>query len=98
MFTKILKFLSLLVIAFVLTFIVLLYQAISSLPSYKKLAEYYPSSVNNIYSSDGILIEQFGKESRIFVPIDNIPEKLINAFIATEDQNFYSHPLRFFYL
>ena len=76
----------------IIIILALFYKAISTLPSYEKLAAYYPPSVNNIYSSDGMLIEQFGMESRVFIPIDNIPEQLMNAFIATEDQHFYSHP------
>ena len=69
----------------------LVYKSIQDLPTYDQLASYYPNSVNRIYSSDGILIEEFGKEHRIFVPIENMPKALINAFIAVEDHNFYTH-------
>jgi penicillin-binding protein 1A len=70
---------------------IIIYKAIDDLPSYEQLADYYPNSVNRIYSSDGILIEEFGKEHRIFIPIENIPSTLINAFLAIEDHNFYHH-------
>ncbi len=32
-----------------------------------------------------------GDENRIWVPIKEVPQNLINAFIAIEDQRFYSH-------
>lgn len=61
------------------------------LPDYSQLKEYHPPSVTRIYSSDGKLIEEYAKEHRIFVPIDNIPKSLIEAFVAAEDKNFYDH-------
>lgn len=45
----------------------------------------------SIYSSDGLLIEQFGKKIRTPTTIDKIPKSLINAFISSEDGNFYNH-------
>jgi penicillin-binding protein 1A len=36
-------------------------------------------------------LSEFSKEKRIFVPIQNIPQDLIEAFLAAEDSNFYSH-------
>lgn len=44
-----------------------------------------------IYSKDGKLMAVFGKIKRKPVSIDSIPETLINAFIAIEDQRFYEH-------
>lgn len=61
------------------------------LPSYDQLEQYYPPSITRIYSADGKLIEEYAKEKRVFVPINSIPKHLINAFIAGEDKNFYTH-------
>jgi penicillin-binding protein 1A len=61
------------------------------LPDYSQLQSYYPPSITRIYSADGKLIEEFAKEKRIFVPINAIPQKLKEAFIAGEDKNFYYH-------
>ncbi|GAB4163004.1 MAG: penicillin-binding protein 1A [Rickettsiaceae bacterium] len=61
------------------------------LPDYSQLKQYYPPSVTRMYSADGKLIEEFAKEHRIFVPISSIPKPLIEAFIAAEDKNFYTH-------
>jgi penicillin-binding protein 1A len=46
---------------------------------------------SRLYAADGGLISEFSKEKRIFVPINNIPKNLINAFLAAEDANFYKH-------
>ena len=34
---------------------------------------------------------QYSRQRRVFMPIDSIPKKIQQAFIATEDKNFYSH-------
>ncbi len=62
------------------------------LPDYSQLAEYSPPTVTRLYAADGRIIEEYAKERRLFVPINAIPKRLVNAFIAAEDKNFYSHP------
>lgn len=45
-----------------------------------------------IYDKNGDLITDFkGTENRIDATIDEIPQNLINAVIAVEDQRFYTH-------
>ena len=45
-----------------------------------------------IYDSEGELITMYsGVQNRMWASIDEIPENLKNAFIATEDARFYSH-------
>ena len=61
------------------------------LPDYEALKVYEPPIVTRIYASDGRLTAEFAQEKRVFVPIENIPDLLKNAFIAAEDQNFYHH-------
>lgn len=46
----------------------------------------------SIYTRDGLLIAQFGEKKRSPVDINEVPQQLINAFLAAEDGNFYSHP------
>ncbi len=69
----------------------LFYYASQDLPDYSQLARYSPPSVTRMYTSDGKLIEEYAVEHRVFVPIESIPKSLIEAFIAAEDKNFYSH-------
>ena len=61
------------------------------LPDYEQLKNYNPIITTRVYAANGSLISEFSKEKRIFVPITNIPENLINAFLAAEDANFYKH-------
>jgi len=61
------------------------------LPSHEQLAQYAPKTISRIYSAEGRLIDEFAEERRIFVPIDEIPSLVKQAFISAEDKHFYSH-------
>ncbi len=61
------------------------------LPSYDELKNYNPNLSSRVFTSDGVLLDKYFIEERIFVPIDRIPNNLINAFISAEDKNFFSH-------
>jgi penicillin-binding protein 1A len=63
----------------------------SSLPNYETLKNYQPVQITRIYSADFKLIEEYGMQKRVFVPISSIPSLVKNAFIAAEDKNFYHH-------
>lgn len=62
-----------------------------NLPNYGYLKTYEPPVSSRVYANDGKLLQQFAKERRVFIPIDDIPDIIKQAFIATEDQNFYAH-------
>jgi penicillin-binding protein 1A len=62
------------------------------LPDYSQLANYNPPVVTRVLAGDGRLMAEYALEKRIFVPVTAIPKRLINAFLAAEDKNFYSHP------
>jgi penicillin-binding protein 1A len=61
------------------------------LPDASQLAEYRPPTSTRVYSWDGALIGEFGKERRIFVPYDQIPPLQVKAFLAAEDRKFFEH-------
>ena len=71
-------------------FFVLVY-FISQLPDDSRLRNYKPNVMTRIHAADGELVKEYSKEYRIFIPIDNIPAHLKNAFISAEDKNFYKH-------
>lgn len=77
------------VITGVIAYIFLHYSSV--LPSYETLKNYQPAQITRIYSSDLKLIEEYGVQKRVFVPIESIPNLVKNAFIAAEDRNYYSH-------
>lgn len=45
-----------------------------------------------IFSDEGLLIAEFGEKRRIPVSYEEIPPKLIQAFLAAEDDRFFEHP------
>lgn len=61
------------------------------LPDYRQLANYEPAVVTRIHAGDGSLLREFSKKPRLFVPINAVPDQLINAFISAEDKDFYNH-------
>lgn len=69
-----------------------LYWSVTDLPAIKSLEEYSPVQSTLVYSSDGALLAELYLERRTFVPYYKIPGRVKNAFIATEDVRFYSHP------
>ncbi|MBU3029416.1 penicillin-binding protein 1A [Paracoccus marinaquae] len=62
------------------------------LPSHETLAQYSPKTISRIYSGEGMLIDEFAEERRIFVPSEEIPDLVKEAFISAEDKNFFIHP------
>ena len=61
------------------------------LPDYGYLLDYQPPVVSRAYAGDGRLLAEFASEKRIFVPVAAIPERVKQAFLSAEDQNFYAH-------
>ncbi len=68
--------------------------AISLLPELPTVEEIrkVPLSIPlRIYSADGKLVAEYGNERRVPVSLDQAPPLLIDAILATEDDNFYHH-------
>ena len=64
----------------------------NKLTDYKYLKSYKPPVSSKLYSGNGVLVSDFSTEKRIFVPYDSISIKVINAFLSSEDKNFFKHP------
>lgn len=61
------------------------------LPDVGKLKDIRLQKPLLVYSADGHLIAQYGEKRRIPLTIDQIPPKMVEAFIAIEDRRFYEH-------
>jgi len=61
------------------------------MPDAGDLVDYRPPTSTRAYAMDGTLIGEFSRERRIFVPYDNIPPELAQAFLAAEDHGFFQH-------
>jgi penicillin-binding protein 1A len=67
------------------------YMFSADLPSTESLAQYAPPTISRIYSGEGRIIDEFAQERRLFVPADEMPDLVKQAFVAAEDQRFYVH-------
>ena len=63
----------------------------SELPDYQQLADYEPPTVTRVHAGDGRLLAEFAREKRMFVPVSAMPRRVVDAFLAAEDKNFYTH-------
>ncbi len=61
------------------------------LPDYTQLADYDPPTVTRVHAGDGRLLTEYATEKRVYVPIQAIPLRVVNAFLSAEDKNFYHH-------
>ena len=80
-------------IAFALLGVVggVLYAQLQELPDIANLNDFKTSEATHIYDINGNLISQLWLEQRTIVPLEQIPQTLQNAVIATEDERFYQH-------
>ena len=62
-----------------------------ALPSLEILTDYRPNIPLRIYSAEGLLLGEFGKERRALVKINEVPELMKKAILAAEDERFYEH-------
>lgn len=62
-----------------------------ALPSLEILTDYRPNIPLRVYSSEGVLLGEFGKERRALVKINEVPELMKKAILAAEDERFYEH-------
>ncbi len=93
---KILRWLTLLAFASVLLGLIAIYAVYRyfepQLPEVASLKDVRLQVPLKVYSRDGKLIANFGEALRFPVHIEDVPPVMVQAFIATEDERFYSHP------
>lgn len=63
----------------------------SELPSVDSLKDLHWQTPLQVYSQDGLLISQFGEKKRTPLTLEQVPQQLIDALLATEDDRFYLH-------
>ena len=66
-------------------------QFAAGLPEPGALASYEPPTLTRLHAGDGRLLAEFAAERRVFVPVDAMPRRLVDAFVAAEDQRFWAH-------
>lgn len=61
------------------------------LPATEDIMQIQLSVPLRIYAANNELIAEYGEKRRLPISIDDTPEDLLNAILASEDANFYSH-------
>ena len=65
--------------------------AYPNLPDISDLQDYRPKLPLRVYSSDGVLMGEFGEERRNLLPIRDMPKVMKDAVLAAEDARFFEH-------
>ena len=81
-----------LVVVFIIGAGAAVYFIVSNLPDIEVLRDVRMQVPLRVYSQDGSLIGEFGEKRRAPALIGEVPEQLIQAFIAAEDDRFFAHP------
>ncbi len=74
-----------------LTFIAYLLALYTTLPDVKLLESWTPPQASVVYDYRGRYYGDIGVQKRYYVSIDRVPKRVIQAFIAAEDRNFFEH-------
>ena len=63
------------------------------LPKFERVEDYRPAAVSQVFSDDGTLVGEFYLEEgrRYPIKIADVPPRVRNAFLASEDASFYTH-------
>ncbi|MDR1361595.1 MAG: PBP1A family penicillin-binding protein [Holosporaceae bacterium] len=70
---------------------IMLYIISLDLPDHTSLKQYSPELSTRVFLKNGDKLCEYASEKRYFIPIERVPRKLINAFLAAEDKRFYKH-------
>jgi penicillin-binding protein 1A len=62
-----------------------------ALPTFEELENPQTNLATEVISSDGKTIGKYATENRTPVKFNELPDNLINALVATEDERFYEH-------
>ena len=73
-------FITLFALFIVLLFIV--WHFVLDLPDHEQLINYEPPMVTRVYASNGRLISEYAAEQRSFVPLESVPQIVIDSFLA----------------
>jgi len=64
---------------------------VRDLPDLRDVRDYRPALASRVFDREGRPIGEFFTERRQLTPLDEIPEHVVRAFIASEDSAFFEH-------
>ena len=91
MLKKILIALSLSLGLFLLVLVIFLIALYTTLPDVRRLENWRPPQASVVYDYRDRYYGDIGVQKRHYVTIEEIPDKLIYAFVSAEDRNFFKH-------
>ena len=94
-FKKYIKWFWLLVLggftAILLLFLIASWGGLGKLPTFEELENPENNLATEVISSDGKSLGKYAIENRTPIKFKDLPDNLINALVATEDERFYEH-------
>jgi penicillin-binding protein 1A len=79
------------VLSLLMVLAVALAVAYPNLPDIDALTDYRPKLPLRVFTSEGVLIGEYGEERRTLTPIKDIPAIMKDAVLSIEDAHFYQH-------
>ena len=64
---------------------------VRGLPSLEEIENPRPALASKVYAEDGAVLDQFAEKNRTRISLSKVPQGLLDALIATEDKDFYTH-------
>ena len=61
------------------------------IPRARELGDIRPGLASKVLSAEGAVLATVSTQNREFVPLEEIPQQLHDAVVATEDRDFYRH-------
>lgn len=65
--------------------------SLADVPDFKEIMNYKPALTTTVYTRDGRVLGYLYHEKRFLVPLSEMPDHLVQAFLAAEDASFYEH-------
>lgn len=79
------------ILAVIFIFLLAGWGAFGKMPTFEELENPETNLATEIFSSDGKTIGKYYSENRTPVKYDDLPDHLVKALVATEDERFYKH-------
>src|SRR5688572_3948536 len=79
------------ILGIILFFLAVKWGVFGPLPGDDELADIRNATATVVYSSDEVLIGKIFSENRTNADLNELPQHLLNALVATEDARFYEH-------
>ena len=77
--------------ALILLFLFASWGFLGALPTFEELENPENNLATEVISSDGVTLGKYAKENRTPIKYKDLPQNIVNALVATEDERFYEH-------